>query len=400
MSRPAGRLLAERLRARLPEIEHTIFGRIEAVSDPRIGDPDYLLGLRATIQAALNYALAALENGEEGAGALPPALLDQARKAARNGISLDTVLRRYLAGHTLLVDLVIREAGEDRSLRDALQDLLATQSALLDRLLAAVAEEHSRVSEEMGRDLSAEARSLRAVKRLLAGEALQTPEFRYELSGFHLALLAAGSAAEPTLRNLAAALDRSLLIVRPDETTIWAWLGGRRSVDPADLLKEVPSAPSVGLRLALGESGEGVAGWRQSHRQARAAWPIARGGSEVAVRYADVALEASILQDNILLDSLRTLYLAPLAGERDGGETLRGTLEAYFAAERSAASAAAALGVSRQTVNTRLRTVEQRLGRPLADCAAQLEAALRTHQLSHCYQAPIRSGTKMPLAIE
>jgi DNA-binding PucR family transcriptional regulator len=117
-------------------------------------------------------------------------------------------------------------------------------------------------------------------------------------------------------------------------------------------------------------------GWRLTHRQARAALPIARQSQEPAVRYGDVALIASVLQDELLVRSLRQLYLEPLAEERDGGEVLRKTLRAYFEAERNVSSAAAALGVTRKTVTNRLGVVEECLDRPLGSCSAEVEVAL------------------------
>jgi DNA-binding PucR family transcriptional regulator len=90
-----------------------------------------------------------------------------------------------------------------------------------------------------------------------------------------------------------------------------------------------------------------------------------------------------MFQDDLLATSLRQLYLEPLAEERDGGETLRETLRAYFAAERNVSSAAAALSVNRHTVTSRLRTIEKRLGRPLSTCATEIDAALRLEDLGH-----------------
>lgn len=384
-------LLVERLRARQPEIERTIFTRIEAVSDVRVGDPEYLLGLRNSVGAALGYALSALEHGERRAGPVPTELLNQARKAARNGISLDTVLRRYLAGHTLLVDLVIREAGEESQAWNALPMLLGTQVALLDRLLTAVAEEHAREAKAMVAGHSSE-RRLRTIERLLAGEPVETADLRYEMSAFHIAVLAAGSDAENALRSLAAALDCNLLLASRDETVLWAWLGRRKRLSVTGLLDEVASVVPAGLCLAVGEPGEGLPGWRLSHQQARAAWPMAQQGGETTVRYADVAVLASILQDGVLTESLRTLYLEPLETGRDRGETLRETLRAYFAADRSAASAAAVLGISRQAVSGRLRMVEERIGRPMGSCVTELEIALRIAELARI--VPLEGETK------
>lgn len=377
----AGAALAGRLMARLPEVERTVFARIEAMADPRDGDPDYLVGLRITVRVALEYALRALAGGEEGAGTIPDALLDQARKAARNGISLDTVLRRYLAGHTILLDQVIREAASERLPRGALQELLRTQATLLDRLLAAVAEEHAR-TVALGFDASTAARRLRTIGRLLNGEDPgPAPELRYDFGGMHVALIVAGTDTTEMLQTLSTELDRNLLLATPDDGEVfWAWLGGRASLATTRLVECVVATSADDIRLAVGEPGEGIAGWRLSHRQARAAWPIAHRGSDPIVRYAEVALLTAILQDQLLVESLQKLYLEPLESDRDGGETLRKTLGAYFAAERSAASAAAILGVSRQAVSGRLRMIEERIGRPLGSCVTELDTALRMRQ--------------------
>jgi hypothetical protein len=380
----AGAALAARLTAQLPELERTIFARIEAVDDPRAGDPDYLVGLRVSVRAALEYALRALAGGEQEAGRPPEVLLEQARQAARNGISLDTVLRRYLAGHTILLDLVIREAASERLRRGSLQELLRTQATLVDRLLAAVAEEHARVLASRD-DASSLGRRQRTIERLLNGEDPgPAPELRYDLSGVHVALLAAGPAIDDLLHAFAKEFDRTLLITPFDSgELVWAWLGGRTPLGTDHLVERLASVSLADVSLAVGEPGEGIGGWRLSHRQARAAWPIAHRGPDAAVRYSEVALLTSTLQDQLLVESLQKLYLEPLEADRDGGETLRRTLRAYFAAERSAASAAATLGLSRQAVSGRLRMIEERIGRPLGSCVTELETALRLRQFNH-----------------
>ena len=86
-----------------------------------------------------------------------------------------------------------------------------------------------------------------------------------------------------------------------------------------------------------------------------------------------------MLKDDVLRASVQELFLSPLR-KRDRG-VLLGTLRAYFAADRNTSSAAAALGVSRQAVAKRLRTIEERLGRPLSDRGLELEAVLRLEGL-------------------
>jgi DNA-binding PucR family transcriptional regulator len=129
--------------------------------------------------------------------------------------------------------------------------------------------------------------------------------------------------------------------------------------------------------VTVGEPGEGLSGWRLSHRQAKAALPIAERRSEAVLPYADVVLLTSILRDDLVATSLHQIYLEPLEAAPDGGRVARETLRAYFAAERNVSSTAVVLGVDRRTVTNRLRAIEELFGRPLKDVAAELETALR-----------------------
>src|SRR6187397_1897249 len=109
--------LAPRLRDRRGETEKALLTRVYGIADTSgIGDPEYAEGLRVAISTALEYGLTAIERGDDLPLPTPPVLLIQARTAARIGISLDTVLRRYFAGYALLGDYLIEEAGRGESL--------------------------------------------------------------------------------------------------------------------------------------------------------------------------------------------------------------------------------------------------------------------------------------------
>ena len=376
-SREGAAAISGRLRERRAALEQAARTRIYAISDPaEVADPTYKEGLRAAIAAGLEYGVGAMTSGGSAREPdVPVLLLAQARSAARNRVGLDTVVRRYFAGYSLLGDLLVEQA-EDVDLGGAeLKPLLRSLTAAFDRLLAEVSAEYER--EARRRPVNAEQRHLQLVRRLLDGGPAEATRLAYDLRAHHLAAIAAGPEGEQALRHLATGLDRSLLLTYPGDDVIWGWLGGSRPLDPAEALAMLRMAgPEQGL-FAVGEPGKGLAGWRLSHRQAAAALSIARRGPERRVRYADVALLASVLQDDLLATSLRRLYLEPLTEERDGGAGLRTTLRAYFAAECNISSAAAALGVNRNTVTSRLRAIEARLGRSLGVCGAELEVALR-----------------------
>jgi diguanylate cyclase with GGDEF domain/PucR-like helix-turn-helix protein len=380
-SQKAKALLHGRLRERQPEIEAAVLTRVFAVADlSEVCDPDYVEGVRAAVPAAIDYGLAAVLVGERRSPPPPPPLLAQARLAARASVSLDTVLRRYFAGHVLLSDFIVEEAERDSVLSGSdLQRLLRAQAALLERIVAAVSEEHGRESGTRLR--TTEERRAERVDRLLAGELIDASEIPYDFEGHrHVAMIATGPGATQMMRELARALDRRLLTVER-EGEVWAWLGGTRALDPGEVQRQGALLASAQVRVALGEPAQGLAGWRLSHRQARAALPIALRGSEPLVRYAEVAMLAAVLGDELLAGSLRELYLEPLEAERDGGEALRETLRAYFGAQGNITCAATVLGTKRQTVAKRLRTVEERLGREVAACAAEIEAALALEEL-------------------
>ncbi|HEU4393518.1 MAG TPA: helix-turn-helix domain-containing protein [Solirubrobacterales bacterium] len=369
--------LASRLRERLPELEAAIATRAYAISDPsEATDPAYVHGLRAALTAALEYGLAAIELGERRGPSVPPALLAEARLAARAGVTLDTVLRRYIAGNAIFGDFLVEEAERADVSNSAVRRVLRRQATLFDRLLETVSAEHAREAKSW--PSSSAERRRECVKSLLAGELVDHSELGYDLGGHHLALMAKGERAPEAMRALAAALDRRLLAVCREEEPIWAcWLGGGRPLEAVQAQRALGEVSLDRVFVTIGEPGEGLSGWRLSHRQAKAALPIAERKGQSVLRYGDVTLLAAVLRDDLVATSLHQLYLEPLEQARDGGKMARETLRAYFAAGRNVSSTAAALGVDRRTVSNRIRAVEELFGRPLGECATELETALQ-----------------------
>ncbi len=350
--------------------------RVRAIAElPRGGGAEYAAGLRTAVSAALEWGLAGIEHGEEAAPSIPDPLLAQARLAVRSGVSLDIVLRRYSAGRALLDDFLIEEAERLDSVDSGdLKRLLRSQAAMTDHLLAAVS--NAFLEEGERRPMSSERRTGKRIERLLSGEPLEIWDLGYELESNHLGLVAEGSESKAVIEALAGDFDAILFSVPRETNSVWAWLGSRQKLDSGALKRRAKRHLSAGVVLGIGEPGAGLAGWRLTHSQAVAAHLVALRGEEPVARYADVALLASAIQDELLSQSLRRLYLEPLVDGPDKGAVLFETLSAYFAASRSVSSAAAALGVTRQTVTNRLRGVEERIGRPLDACGGEMEAAL------------------------
>jgi hypothetical protein len=93
--------------------------------------------------------------------------LEQAQRAARLGVGLDTVLGRYIAGYQLLVKFVTREAEELSHEKGVLAYVLGLQASLLQRLVSAITCGYTSESERAGR--SPDQRRAELVQKLLDG---------------------------------------------------------------------------------------------------------------------------------------------------------------------------------------------------------------------------------------
>jgi hypothetical protein len=375
-----------RLRARHSQIEEAIFARVCEAGFGQVGGEsvEYREGLRAAVSAAVELGLAGLEQSEVAQRRVPRAAIEQAHRAARLGVSLDTVLRRYIAGQALLADFIMEEAvhsgyrGDEAALHHHLR---RTQTPVLEHLTASVIEAYADEAERTER--SPEQRRAELVLGLLAGkqfDAAHPVELDYDFDAWHVGVIATGGRAAEFVRSVKAALGCGCLAIPRGERTTWAWFGRTRKFTVGDV-KRMAITRTAGVSLAVGEPRKGIEGWRLTHQEAQAALPVALRKPPGLTRCSDVLLEAAVLQHDALTTSLMETFLSPLDGLGYRGQTARDTLRAYFEAKRNVSSTANRLGVVRNTVESRLREIEEKLGRPLHTCSAELEIALRLEVL-------------------
>jgi hypothetical protein len=376
------RQLAESLRARREEISGTIIARAYAIDSPgQDGDPEYREGLRLAIEAAIDHTIDAATGSEDRLALVPAAILSQARLAARRRVPLETMLRRYLAGHAVLGDFAVEEAERRRLPPGVLRQVLRSQAARTDQVVAKISATYVEETKA-ARPVSTVRRKAEQVRRLLDGELADTSGLGYELGGWHLALVVQGPAERRGLEVTLRRLDARRLEVEAGPGLIYAWLGTRTRPEPAEVDLVLTDKSTDGLTIGVGEPAPERNGWRLSHLQAKAAISVASKRSQPSARYSDVVLLASTLGDELATTSLRQLYLAPLEATKDGGKTLTDTLKAYYAADRNVAATAAALRVSRNTVSQRLRAVDEKVGPVRNSRAADLIVALQLPPLS------------------
>lgn len=372
--------LLARLRLRRAEIERALYTRIQDAVPEAFGDkdPEYEAGLRAAVAALVSYSLDALEFGPAWLGAVPVAAAIQARRAARRGVSLGTVMRRYVAANGRFGEFVAEEAERTglESFGPVVQHLRRTQELLLEHVTAAIQHEYHQAQEDAAPP--PQRRRAEIVQRLIVGELVDPAalaELEYDLYGsWHIGLVAAGPMAEDALECLT---DRRPLLVTCTEGAVWGWLAARHRTAARDIEGLLSNKRVPGVVFGIGEPGAGIEGWRLTHHQAQRALTIALRKPNKLALYAEGPLLAAALQSETLARSLNEMYLAPLASQRDGGVALRRTVRAYLDAECNASSAAAALSIGRHAVESRIRLVEELIGCPLRLCVAGLDVALR-----------------------
>lgn len=339
--------------------------------------------VRASCLANIDAGLSALRADRELPRSIPGEARGLALLTARLGVPLTALLRSYRVGHAMMwqawFDAVEGSGAPEEERRAATAEASAFLFAYVDRLAGFLTDEYTAERDRYLR--SHEQRRTQLVRDVLDGAspdpAEAVGELGYDLRLHHLGLVASGCDAEAALRALAARVDAAhRLVLALAGDTAWAWLGRTR---PFEDLGEVPIEGDA--VVSAGDPAPGTEGFRRSHAQARAAHAVAlrlRPGS--LVRYDAVALEALVV-GSPGAQAFAERELRGIDGPDSRSRRLRETLRAYFAAGQNASAAAAMLGVHEHTVAYRLRTIEERIGRPVNARRAELETALRVHEL-------------------
>jgi hypothetical protein len=227
------------------------------------------------------------------------------------------------------------------------------------------------------------------VETLLGDGPVDPGELSYEIDDrWHLGVVATSTRAEEALESVGRDLGYTAWVVTRGDATLWAWFGGATPLPSADVAHAVTVQMPAGVRLAAGEPGRGLNGWRTTHRQARTALGVSGHHGQPVTRFADVALVASLRDSAEILTSL---YLSPLNKHRKSKE-LRETLRAYFNTGHNASCAGKAVGVHTRTVRRRVKWTEKALGRQIQAVAAELDIALRLEAL-HTNDTPQPSSS-------
>lgn len=373
--------VARTLDARLPEIVGEMTALLaESIPDLR-ADPRMVEMLRASVEGNVSTICHVLANDISISHLQPTtAAVEYAQRLAQRDVPISALTRAYYLGQSMFIRLGI-DAVERMSVREDERIALIRAVAdvvhrYIDWILQYVSEVHEAERRRWAGSRGAVLANI--VNRVLRGESNDPERFELETgfvlgAGRFVALVvwsdddeqAVGAAVSPLVRRLAVRwrAPRQPLVVHEDPNTTWLWVPVAAAIAPTclDVREELDVAAR--LRVAMGDPGIGLEGFRRSHEQAVDARLVAltslqhRDRTVVGHAEPSVSLLSMFARD---LSSTRRWVrsvLGALANTDEHAEILRQTSRVYYESGGSLTQTASTLDIHRNTVRRRMASV-------------------------------------------
>ncbi len=218
----------------------------------------------------------------------------------------------------------------------------------------------------------------------------------YDVHGWHIGLVVwkpADCAATMDLGAIAQRLRRwgprqATLMMPDDETSVFAWIRLPRPDHDLSALGAAILSDDPNLRVACGDPGQGLAGFRETHRQAKAAHGVgelAEGTPHGVLHFRDVAAISFLVTRPEETSAWVRSVLGGLGEEGEETARLRETVRVFLGVGENTSEAAARLFVHRNTVKYRVARARELLASDLDGNRLNVALALDyCHWLSDC----------------
>jgi DNA-binding PucR family transcriptional regulator len=358
-----------------------------------------------TLLHALRYNIA-VERVEA-----PTAALEYARRLAQHGVPLHALVRAYRLGQHRMNELVFAELRTIDVPEPARYAVLEAMTKTLFEYIDWITQQVIVVYEDERERWLEDQNSLRAVRVrdvLAAPKPVDvdaaTTTIRYPLRWHHLAVVMwypdTGTDADAIgrlqrfLRELgqAAGAAATPLFVAADRTCAWGWLPYRTATPAAEAeVRRFTAGKQDAPDIAIGTMRSGVAGFRQSHREAERARRvalIAEGAEPTLICASDPGFSVAALLGADVTDTRAWVAgtLGALAADTDNDARLRETLRVFLGCGSSYKQAAEELNLHFNTVKYRVGRAIARRGRGIDSDRLDVELALLT---CHWYGAAV-----------
>lgn len=313
--------------------------------------------LQGSVEENVSRLIQILEGTADPTADEPPhGAMEYARHLGQSDTSLTALLRAYRIGQARITEhTLFAGAGLEPPLGTGAQlAVVGMINAYVDHVSEHVTVAYQREHERWltGREGLRHA----VINRILAGDEVDLTEAErvlgYGLNSPHLAVIVFTEDADGTLGRALDSLTgpaRSALISRHGQREAFLWLPMNTLARATKALEAMPP------RVAYGAPGEGIDGFRRSHRQAQAVQRLMRSSRHQppSASWTDVAFVAEVAESRDHRDEAGAT-LGDLAGDDPRAIELRDTLRVWLECNRSAAAAASAMHLHRNTVNYRV----------------------------------------------
>jgi DNA-binding PucR family transcriptional regulator len=383
------RAVAELLESRRDRLIADVNAAVLEATPQLAHDPVLAAHARASSSANVTRWVTAMVEQPEAPVRLdvPPQAVDLARDVVRRGLERDGLLSTYRTGQNVVWSEWMRAARDVVFDSDELIDVLDAGSrslfAYIDGILAALARTMDQERDEFLD--GGHARRRETVTLILDGapisQARASARLGYELNRAHTAMIVWSDDAvidQGELENAAAAVAGALGARRPflvpaGTAALWAWVSGARF--EIEQLRAAMNAAPAGVRVTLGSSRSGIAGFRDSHAEALAAQRLLmrNTGGPRHTTYAEVQVVSLALQD----EPRAAAFIAETLGSLiTANAELRETVRVYLQQDSSAPRTALLLHTHRNTILKRIARAEALLPRSLAGNGFEVRLAL------------------------
>lgn len=368
------------------EVDHAI-EELADPDDPIASDPALVATVRRSNRAGLLHWAAS--NVSDPGGRVPPFLGPEAMAVARDAVRRGFD-QRVLHGYRVAQNVAWRRwmavafevTSDPAELRELLEVSARSIFTYVDEGLAAITEQIEREREALRRGTHAQ--RMEVVSLILEGAPIgagrASLRLGYELDRPHTAAVVWTDAPEPdpvALERAAEALGRAAgalpLTLVASQASLWAWVAGEGGPDAGALRGELEALP--GVRVAIGPTAAGLAGFRRSHLDALATQRLldrAPGELRLAA-YDEVQVVALATQD---AERAAQFVARTLGAFAAAPAELRETARVYLREQSNAARTARLLYTHRNTILARLTRMGELLPAPLEGRVLQVALAL------------------------
>lgn len=395
------RPVATEMRTGAVELAELAVSRVQAEMPMLFPDPQSVRENVVSTAASIRQLADIIDVAGDPRGVeLPAPTVAIARAGVQRQISLASLMRFYRVTHELLWqwiwDRITAAATDQKQQGEALRLASGWMFGYVDTALNR-AEQAYEAEREIWLRNTAAARTDALDDILTQRERDQqraSKRMRYDINRYHVGVVGWVDAA-PENGDAQALLSEAFTILGRDlggETTLvhpagslaaFGWFSRQSAFGNGHFTNATDGARRPGLpdgvRVAIGEAGHGLKGFRSSHLEASSARRVAslagtRAGT--LTRYRDVAIPALASCDAEQAASFVVRVLGPLAADDEATYRVATTLSVYLQENRSRSRAAKRLTVHPNTISYRVDQAQMILGRSIDTDTLDLAMAL------------------------